>query len=118
MTIYILDNDPVKCAQSLDDKSLNKMIKDIAQVLCNVHRKIEFDKHYMYVTNIPLKPTDWDSKWSQWARECRANYLYLVDLLETCLGEYSFRKLPCKFYFKFFNITIWARDNCPFKEEP
>ncbi len=33
MTIYILDQDRIKCAEYLDDKSLDRMIRDIAQAL-------------------------------------------------------------------------------------
>lgn len=47
MTIYILSEDPKETAQFLDDKSLDKMIRDISQVLCNVH---------YYIGSLKLKP--------------------------------------------------------------
>ncbi len=40
MTIFILDHDPKKIAEMLDDKSLTKMIKDVAQVLCDAHEEV------------------------------------------------------------------------------
>ena len=35
--IYILDEDPKKCAEYLDDRSLDKMINDISRVLAHIH---------------------------------------------------------------------------------
>jgi hypothetical protein len=111
--IYILDNDPKKCAEALDDKSLDSMIRDIAQVLCNVHHGT-----YPQLTNIPLKPTRDKihqaiklTGWGSWARECRANYLWLVELGDSLAVEYQYRfnKRSNK-YMKTFH---WARDNVP-----
>lgn len=118
--IYILDKNITRCAQALDDKSLDRMIKDIAHVLCNVHRDIEFDNHYMYVTNIPLPPKAGYEKWSKWARECKANYLYFVDLLCQCITEYHERinygmkvSATNNTYKKYFPILLWTRSNVP-----
>lgn len=86
--IYILDNDPKLTAQYLDDKSFDEMIKDIAQVLCGVHyflgKRIE---------EMPMSPHNNQSliKWGDWARECKANYLYLVELGLECINEKATR---------------------------
>lgn len=114
MTIYILDSDPKKCAEYLDDKSLDKMIQDIAQVLCNAYR-LRINSYYtngIHVDNfspleienklkeIPLttlsnlKKINRNKKiiyWSQWASECIANYRYLVELGIMCCREYHYR---------------------------
>lgn len=109
--IYILSHDIKEIPKLLDDKSLNTMIKDVAQVLCNVHWKILDFEHYEL--DIPL---DWSKKafneeciWTQWASKCKANYLYLVELLYECLMEYRYRISGHKCY----KILCWARDNVP-----
>lgn len=140
MTIYILDKDPKLCAQMLDDKSLDKMIKSIAQVLCNAHyidvdhRIKDFYKNpsksggHLYgekgaITmenkfeeSIPLSESK-NCEWSEWAYKCKANYLWLVELGLNCIKEYNLR----------FSLNMhmlqqarhckhpieWARDNVP-----
>jgi hypothetical protein len=138
--IYILDNDPGKCAQSLDDKSLSKMIEDIAQVLCNVHREGNLHKVYdKFLETIPL-PYKYNNKiinqWSQWGGECVANYRYLVALSLACIEEDLVRsvkmasgdgviyeweksfiqvpdKVPTHTYHKLTKVIWWCRDNVP-----
>lgn len=136
MTIYILDEGPAQCAQALDDKSLGNMIKDIAQVLCNVswffQQKLTMcdscryylisptknpctcikndDRYY----KIPLLPKNFTDSWTKWARGCKANYLYLVELGLECSKEYALRKgLLSENYHKMDNVLEWVRDNVP-----
>jgi hypothetical protein len=122
MTIYILDNDPVKCALALDDKSLDKMIRSIAQVLCNVHWLIdsdetEYNREYPYTKNVSW-PIEWasfadcDCKWTHWIAECVANYNYLVTLGISCDWELAHRN-NFKLSKKYHDIFEWARDNTP-----
>jgi len=144
MTIYILDDNPVECAKMLDDKSLNKMIKDIAQVLCNVHEErlnkafkiineakiaedeelrknmsfYQMEQLIKYDEDIPLqyKTNKFLLEWSLWARKCKANYLYLVELGVTLCDEHA-----CRFYkkekphkiIKYESTIAWAKDNIP-----
>jgi hypothetical protein len=132
MTIYILDNDPKKIAEYLDDNSLDKMIKGIAQVLCNVHHDLIEDRFFesakysghcknvrdKWKLEIPLKSICVSKngllQWSQWARECTANYFYLVELAEICSRELNsrFEGLTQK-QIDNEKILIWARDNVP-----
>lgn len=124
MTIYILDNDPAICAEYLDDKSLNRMIKYIAQVLCNVHWMQPIDSLNQ---NIPLMPKkNNECKWTQWAKEYKANYNYLVFLgLQLCC-EYDYRFFKVKeskkigdhnlifgYGHKYYNIIDWCEENIP-----
>lgn len=128
MTIYILDSDPHLAAQYLDDRSLNTMIKDVAQVLCNAHWLFcritypEFDAtngaEYKFNTAlIPLKEKNIYNGWSQWARECKANYEWLVELGIDLDCEWTFRfgYEPGKLdkHHKLWNVLLWARDNVP-----
>lgn len=122
MTIYILDDDTKKIAEALDDKSLDWMIKDIANVFKIVHGKIEFISSGI-------------NDWSKWARQCVANYEYLVSLgMELCIEyQYRFGKscwycdegyddedctcLPLNGHHKDAHkkqlVIEWARDNIP-----
>lgn len=114
--IYILDNDPKKTAEYLDDKSLDRMIKDIAQVLCNVQwlrTDISDNARADYIKSIPLvRKASWNAiAWTQWVRECKANYLYLVDLLYECLMESRYRSVNYKG--KYYKVLCFARDNVP-----
>lgn len=129
MTIYILDNDPNLTVQALDDKSLDKQIKDIAQVLCNVHHYqfffLPFPKKMAdFCKHPPLKVSS--NKhiqiWSHWTRKCKANYLYLVELGLACTVEWALRyngyMTPdkCKEsnkLAKLNTVICWARDNVP-----
>ena len=118
MTIYILDQDPKKCAQYLDDRSLDNMIGDIAQVLCNVHRILnseECKKH-----NLPLNPDhrDFILKCQKWARECEANYLYFVEIGISLIFERNERQdwmgnSRDNFFYKNNKIIEWAGENIP-----
>lgn len=122
MTIYILDNDHKLNAQYLDDKSLNKMIKDIAQVLCNVHWKHQRATYRYQKYNIPLNVKEnktWNV-WTGWTIQARANYLWLEDLGEQCLKESFYRHAKTqadgtRFIapHKLEHIIRWARDNIP-----
>ena len=122
MSIYILDNNPAECAKMLDDKSLDKMIKDIAQVLCNVHHELSDyinDADY-FDDDIPLCWSGHSLKhyknaeWSSWATECNANYLYLVNLGLACSYEIEIhRKIRSNYNKKYAEILRWARENIP-----
>jgi len=102
MTIYILDNDHKKIAEYLDDKSLDKMIKNIAQVLCDVH----LFKSFFHSKEIK-------DKWSRWARECKANYLYLVELGFTLYSESVFRFGLKKINANRRDVIRWCYENVP-----
>jgi hypothetical protein len=66
------------------------------------------------------------SHWTQWIRECKANYLYLVELGIYCCREFHFRNEKkcdskkvengddhCGAWHKMRNVIDWARDNNP-----
>lgn len=121
MTIYILDNDPAKCAQMLDDKSLDRMIKDIAQVLCNVHWEVYYHEGIDRYKNKTLPPAKYlqasrnksINTWAQWAKECAANYHCLVELGLSCIAESHAREIAASIGRKHRDTLKWARDNVP-----
>lgn len=99
--IYILDTDPKKIAEYIDDNSLDNIIKDISQALCNVHYELQmfgFDKTKEIPLDVSIDYTHHTIEWSLWATKCVANYEYLVELGLECCYEYWFRfvgKCPC-----------------------
>lgn len=142
LTIYLLDQNPTTCAQMLDDKSLDKQIKAIANLLCFVHSYKEFIKHDtkfdLYHKDIPLKPLRINLDWQYWARECKQNYKFLVQLGLACCREWFYRgrddywdkeypynfdskieyenRYPSLYWPKFHyrqSVIEWARDNVP-----
>lgn len=121
--IYILDQNLAKSAQALDDKSLDKQIKDIAQVLCNVHWTFKWEsKRFNVIAFFTEKGKNKTlDQWIGWALECKANYLYLVELGLACVFEWEhrhdekfdnigWRKQPINKHLK---VLRWARDNVP-----
>ncbi len=131
MTIYILSNEHKETARSLDDKSLDKQIKDIAQVLCNVHhmqskyacqacdRGFEYEECTCMVDHgIPLPSRlnkDWKfGEWEHWVHECRANYLWLGELGLELIKEFNIRgQVPSLKGLYIMQAIHWARENVP-----
>lgn len=127
--IYILDHSPAPSAQYLDDRALSRCIKDIAQVLCNVCYWNSHLNHYEEMPdkylkeNVPLPPNISKSLWvwSQWARECLANYSWLVKYGVACCEEYDFRNYGKRWeseehipsWYKLTKVITWCRDNVP-----
>lgn len=80
--------------EELDDKTLGEMISACAQTLCNAQCEITlFDGGYSldWKNKPPLGGKDINNEWSQWARECRANYDQLVKMGLACCREYMWR---------------------------
>ena len=85
MNIFILDENPKKCAEYHNDKHVVKMILETAQLLCGVHHMVESK------LDVPYKLSHKNHPCSIWARECIENYVWLCDLgMELCL-EYTYR---------------------------
>ena len=138
--IYILDEDTEKCAQFLDDKSLDKMIKTIAQTLYNVHYFPLAEQNEHYKISQLIKETGkmyskrskaikyqktaglmLDDKWTQWALQCKANNRYLIRLGIDCCREYHCRYADkcdmelyhCGAWHKMRDVIDWDGVNTP-----
>ena len=120
--------------QELDDATLSKQIKAIAETVCNVHdikadldsEKIGYEIYRSIVDVIPLpKIGSWEKpNVESWAFECRANYLNLVNMGVEACKEWqerfscafelsrgmSTRQLACH---KMDDVIRWARGNVP-----
>lgn len=108
--IYILDQDLAKSAQAVANNDLEKQIKAIAQTLCNVHHDINqlngtYESHHHLIPAIG-KDNKFYYNWTKWARECVANYKWLVELGLACCKEYNYRSCKC---------ANCRGNNCPYR---
>lgn len=97
MTIYPL------IPKELDNTTLGKQIEAIAQTLCNVHWIIGRKEDGFYTKNflknfladphtfLAQSENAKNCKFTQWASECRANYLELVGMAVELISEYYYR---------------------------
>lgn len=107
MNIFYLDHDPQKCAEMHVDKHCVKMILEYAQLLSTTHRFLDG------VPNVVCKPTTGrkqtkyiladgrdDVLYSAthinhpstvWVRQSNENYIWLNDLWQKLMGEYTYR---------------------------
>ena len=112
---------------TLDDKSLDRMIKSTVEVLCNVHYgvlKVKGCGMLLFedqTKHIPLKVKyPWDQLGFLGAR-MQSKYVYLVDLELSLIKEHWHRFQPFYikerdkkyFFIKYNNVFIWVRDNVP-----
>lgn len=72
MNIFVVDQNPTICAQSLDDLRLNKMIIETAQLLSTAMRE------YGYAGTDVYKSTHKNHPCAVWARQTQSNYLWLL----------------------------------------
>lgn len=120
MTIFILDKDLKLSAQYLDDKSLDKQIKTIAQVLCNVHwYRAAWEREGIV---IPLQPDIRHEGWTHWGEARKGSYLWLAFYLTINLVEYEHRFISCNdvglegcsnYKKKYATLAKWAINNLP-----
>jgi len=84
VNIFLLDKDPIKCAQYHCDSHVVKMILESAQLLSTAH-------HILGGDGGVYKKTHENHPCAVWVRESRANYSSLWFLM-VCLGrEYTYR---------------------------
>ena len=85
MHIFVLDLNPIKCAEYHSNRHVVKMCIEYAQLLCGVHWTTQS------TYEIPYKLSHKNHPCSIWTRESLSNYLYLCELgLELC-KEYTYR---------------------------
>jgi hypothetical protein len=123
--IYLLSEDPQENARMLDDKALDKQIKAVAKVLCNVHWYPVEEGEYKCqgVQNEVTEKYSVDSeeefykcKYSQWASECRANYDWLVAMGIALCEEHAYRFWQPNIIHpivKYEKVIAWALQNAP-----
>lgn len=83
MNIFATSDVVAECAIMLDDKRLNKMTIETAQMLSTAVRARGGYTQY--------KPTHAGHPCTQWAAANQANYKWLLGLFRELLAEYSYR---------------------------
>lgn len=84
MNIFMVDECPIKAAQSLADQHVIKMITESAQLLSTSHWVIDgYCKAY--------QPTHENHPSALWTRESVANYMWLFKHLEALISEHQHR---------------------------
>lgn len=83
MNIFVLDNNPKKCAQYHCDKHCIKQLLESVQILCSAH--------WMTGGEAPYKLAHKNHPCCIWARECIENYIWLCDLTMELCEEYTYR---------------------------
>lgn len=83
MNIFILDLDPIKCAQYHVDRHVVKMITESAQMLSTTVRLTGVDFGY--------KITHQNHPCTKWTRESLSNWLWLKYLSKCLNEEWQFR---------------------------
>ena len=106
MNIFYLDHDPVTCAKQHCDKHVVKMILEYAQLLSTAHRVLDGVKYYepSRRSGRMVKRFHLDGNRSKlyhathmhhpsavWCRETISNYIWLSDLFNALLDEYTYR---------------------------
>ena len=106
MNIFYTNEDPKVCAQEHVDKHCVKMILEYAQLLSTAHRLIDGvqfvgksktgRKQTRYVLSDDRESTLYSATHinhpsAVWCRQSKANYVWLFDLFEELLYEYTYR---------------------------
>jgi len=83
MNIFVLDTDPVTCAQYHCDKHVIKMILESVQMLSTTCSILGAE--------VPYKPTHANHPCTKWVRESHENFIWLHDLAYALEDEWRFR---------------------------
>lgn len=95
MNIFILSENPQRAAQYHCDKHVVKMVLESAQLLCSAHHiagHVEWKDKDPHVGPIPIYHLSHPSHpCTLWAVKSVGNYLWLLELFEELLKEYTKR---------------------------
>jgi len=83
MNIFILDENPVKCAEYHCDKHVVKMLLESAQMLCTVS--------WIYGLSAPYRPTHQKHPCTLWVSTSLGNWNWLVSLCDALNEEFKYR---------------------------
>lgn len=102
MNIFVLDMNPIICAEYHNNKHVIKMILETGQLLSNAH--------YFVGKSGICKPTHFNHPCSKWARTSQDNYIWLSQLGYALCNEYTYRYDKTH---KWQDNMQWLRDNIP-----
>lgn len=78
MNIFATDPSPVRCAEALDDKRVNKMVLETAQILSTVLWRYNGTHALRQIPGL-YKATHTGHPCTQWAGRTRSNFLWLCE---------------------------------------
>lgn len=90
MNIFALDQSPKKCAISLDDLRLRKMILETAQLL-TAGISAHYEDYYQQYHHALYKLTHKNHPITKWVMSSIENFNWLVDYFYNLCDEYKFR---------------------------
>ena len=80
MNIFVVSDDPFKCAKALDDLRLNKMVLETAQLLSTAA--------HLTGSTVTYRPTHVNHPCSVWVRTSINNYMWTMLLFDALCEEY------------------------------
>lgn len=103
MNIFFTDKCPVLCAQSLDNRRLNKMMLETVQLFGYAMNNLGIDESYYPVKKdgTPYKSTGSHTKHpcTLWLQKSKGNYRWLHGHLVALCREYEYRyKKKCSYW--------------------
>jgi len=84
LNIFVLDEDPKKCAKYHCNEHVVEMITECAQLLSTAHEVLDG-------TRVAYEATHINHPCSKWVRESSGNYIWLYDLYQELSDEYTYR---------------------------
>lgn len=87
MNIFVTDPCPIKSAQTLSDKLVNKMLVETAQILCGALQL----KGFTTTTPYKMNKTQLAHPATKWTAECYENFNWLLAHFEALNKEYMLR---------------------------
>jgi hypothetical protein len=85
MNIFVTSDSPIECAKYLDDKRVNKMCLETAQMLCTALRQHGVEDERLY------KQTHVNHPANKWVRKNLSNFMWTYEHFRSLLDEYSKR---------------------------
>lgn len=83
MNVFILDEDPILCAQYHNDKHVVKMILEYTQLISNYT--------YKYINSYSVKPGWLNHPATKWICSSASNFRYICTLRQALCKEYTHR---------------------------
>jgi len=108
MNIFILDKDPIKCAEMHCDKHVVKMIVESCQMLANAFTLDQLKSAPKTIKGNYRKHSYVNHPCSKWVLESRGNFVWLWDLTQWLIQEYRDRYKKSHSLEKF---VIWVLEN-------
>ena len=88
MQLFVVSQNPVECAQALDDLRLNKMVLETAQLLCNAARQFASSN----IKDMLYRPSHERHPCSLWLQQDPRNLSWGIELFKALHDEWEWRR--------------------------